>query len=76
MFFLIRSWYLSLAFFPFRFFLSVYFFNFTCCVGDGDFLFEVDTDVKHGCVMSTLLFNLIVNWIMRRTIEDQFRGIR
>ena len=50
--------------------------NFTCCVGDGDFLFEVDTDVRHGCVMSTLLFNLIVNWIMRCTTEDQIRGIR
>ena len=50
--------------------------NFTCSVGDGDYLFEVDTDVRHGCVMSSLLFNLIVNWIMRRTTEDQFRGIR
>ena len=26
--------------------------------------------------MSTLLFNLLVNWIMRRTTEDQFRSIR
>ena len=26
--------------------------------------------------MSTLIFNLIVNWIMRCTNEDQFRGIR
>ena len=50
--------------------------NFTCCVGDGDFLFEVDTGVRNGCVMSTLLFNLVVNWIMRRTTEDQFRSIR
>ena len=50
--------------------------NFTCSVGDGDFLFEVDTGVRNGCVMSTLLFNLVVNWIMRRTTEDQFRSIR
>jgi len=29
-----------------------------------------------GCVMSTLLFNLVVDWIMRRTTENQIRGIR
>ena len=50
--------------------------NFTCSVGDGDFLFEVDTGVRNGCVMSTLLFNHVVNWIMRRTTEDQFRSVR
>ena len=26
--------------------------------------------------MSTLLFNLVVDWIMRRTTEGQIRGIR
>ena len=26
--------------------------------------------------MSTLLFSLVVDWIMQRTTEDQFRGIR
>ena len=26
--------------------------------------------------MSTLLFNLVVHWIMQRTTEDQIRGIR
>ena len=50
--------------------------NFTCSVGDGDFLFEADTGVRNGCVMSTLLFNLVVNWIMRRTTGDQFRSVR
>ena len=50
--------------------------NFTCSFGDGDFLFEVDTGVRNGCVMSTLLFNHVVNWIMWRTTEDQFRSIR
>ena len=50
--------------------------NFTCCVGDGDILFEVHTGVRQGCVLSTLLFNLVVDWIMHRTTEDQIRGIR
>lgn len=48
--------------------------NFTCCVGDGDILFEVHTGVRQGCVMSTFLFNLVVDWIMHRTTEDQVRG--
>ena len=50
--------------------------NFTCYVGDGDILFEVHTGVRQGCVMSTLLFNLVVDWIMHRTTEDQIRGIK
>ena len=50
--------------------------NLTCCVGDSDVLFEVHTGVRQGFVMSTLLFNLVVDWIMRRTTEDQIRGIR
>jgi len=50
--------------------------NFTCCIGDGEILFEVHTGVRQRCVMSTLLFNLVVDWIMWRTTEDQIRGIR
>ena len=50
--------------------------NFTCCVGDGDILFVVHTGVRQGWVMSTFLFNLVVDWIMHRTTEDQIRGIR
>ena len=45
--------------------------NFTCCVGDGDTLFEVQAGVRQGRVMSTLVFNLVVDWIMRRTNEVQ-----
>ena len=44
--------------------------NCTCSVGDGDILFEVHTGVRQGCVMSTLLLNLVVDWIMLRTTED------
>ena len=50
--------------------------NFTCSVGDGDILCEVKTGVRQRCVMSTVLFNLVVDWIMRRTTEDQNSGIR
>ena len=40
-------------------------------------LFEVKAGVRQGCIMSTVLqFNLVVDWIMRRTTEDKVRGIR
>ena len=38
--------------------------------------FEVKASVRQGCVMSTVLFNLVVDWIMRRATEDKVRGIR
>ena len=50
--------------------------NLSGCVGDGDILFEVHTGVRQGCVMSTFLFNVVVDWIMHRITEDQVRGIR
>jgi len=38
--------------------------NFTCCVGAvgaGNVLFEVHNGVREGCVLSTLLFHLVVD---------------
>ena len=53
-----------------------FYYNFTCSVGDDVILFEVKTGVREGRVMSTVLFNLVVDWIMQRTTEDRNRGIR
>ena len=39
-------------------------------------LFEVKAGVRQGCIMSTVLFNLVVDWIMRRITEDKVKGIR
>ena len=51
--------------------------NFTCYVaGQGDLSFEVKTSVCQGCVMSSVLFNIAVDWVLRHTAEDQQRGIR
>ena len=50
--------------------------NFTCSVGHDNIWFAVETGVRQGCVMSALLFNLAIDWIMRRTTEDTQRGIR
>ena len=38
--------------------------------------FEVKTCVWQGCVMSSVLFNTAIDWVLRRTVEDQRRGIR
>ena len=34
------------------------------------------TGVGQGYVLTTLLFNFVVDWILSRTIEDKKRGIR
>ena len=50
--------------------------NFTCTVGNNNLSFQVKTGVRQGCVMSSLLFNLVIDWVMRRTTEGPQRGIR
>jgi len=50
--------------------------NFTCSVGHSNIWFEVKPGVRQGCVMSALLFNMVIDWVMRKTTEDASRGIR
>ena len=56
--------------------IKCFYSNFTCCVGQGDLSCEVKTGVRQGCVMSSVLFNIVIDWGLRRTVEDQRRGIR
>ena len=37
---------------------------------------QIETGVSQGCVMSSVLFNIAIDWVLRRTVEDQRRGIR
>lgn len=51
------------------------FYNgFSCSVGTSTTSFEVLSGVHQGCVMSAILFNLAIDWVMRRTIEDKTRN--
>ena len=50
--------------------------SFKCKVGDSKSSFEVKTGVRQGCCMSALLFNMVIDWVMKKTTEDQPRGIR
>ena len=50
--------------------------NFNCRVGNSQHSFPVLSGVRQGCVMSALLFNITIDWVMRQTTQDKNRGIR
>ena len=50
--------------------------NFNCKVGNSQHSFLVLSGVKQGCVMSALLFNITIDWVMKQTTQDKNRGIR
>ena len=52
------------------------FYNFNCRVGNSQHSFPVLSGVRQGCVMSALLFNITIDWVMRQTTQDKNRGIR
>lgn len=41
--------------------------DFVCRVGNSKISFEVKTGVRQGCTMSAILFNMTIDWVMRRT---------
>ena len=50
--------------------------NFSCRVGNSQQSFPVLSGARQGCVMSALLFNTTIVWVMRQTTQDTNRGIR
>ncbi|PIK55536.1 hypothetical protein BSL78_07570 [Apostichopus japonicus] len=56
--------------------IKSFYTNFTCRVGNSNHKFQVKTGVRQGCVMSALLFNIAIDWVMRQATEGQKRGIR
>ena len=49
--------------------------NFTCKVGNSYHSFQEKTGVRQSFVMSAFLFNITIDWVMRRTTEDKTRGM-
>ena len=59
--------------------VQVMYTNCRCAVVDGDGRtdwFEVKSGVKQGCNMSGFLFLLVIDWVMRRSVEGARTGIR
>ena len=56
--------------------IKSFYHNFICSMGSSSLNFQVKTSVRQGCVMSAVLFNLVIGWVMQCTTEDQPRGIR
>ncbi len=57
-------------------FIKTFYTNFKCRVGNSSLAFQVKTGVRQECVMSALLFNIVIDWVMCRTTEEKARGIR
>ena len=56
--------------------IKSFYSNFSCSVGNNGIKLEVKSGVRQGCVMSSLLFIIAIDWVMKRTTEDHSRGIR
>ena len=59
--------------------VQVMYTNCSCVVVDGDGRtdwFEVNSGVQQGCNMSGFLFLLVIDWVMRRSVEGARTGIR
>ena len=39
-------------------------------------MFQVKTGVRQGCIMSAILFNMVIDWVIRSTTNDKKRGMR
>lgn len=57
--------------------IKAFYDNFKCTVdSDPDTSFLVKSGVRQGCVMSSLLFIIAVDWVMKSTMSNTNNGIR
>ena len=56
--------------------ITLFYNNLTCCVQNSSSSFAVNSGVRQGCVMSSFLFILIIDWIMKNGTEKERTGIR
>ena len=57
--------------------IKLFYAGFRCTVGEtADTSFLVKSGVRQGCVMSSLLFIIAIDWVMKRTVQNSNTGIR
>ena len=57
--------------------IQMFYTEFRCSVGDSkDISFHVKSGVRQGCVMSSLLFIIAIDWVMRSSLSEGNTGIR
>lgn len=60
--------------------ISKFYENFQSCVAVGQNqkteYFDIATGVRQGCILSPILFIIIIDWVLKRTIEDKRRGLQ
>jgi len=56
--------------------IKAFYNNFECTVGNSEISFQMKTGVRQGCVMSSTLFIIAIDWVLRQTTADTPRGIR
>ena len=53
--------------------------NFRCSIGHSDTLFDFKTGVRQGFVMSAILFNLIIDWVIskkqKKKRHEEYTGL-
>ncbi len=58
--------------------ISAFYKNFECAIQidrTTSEWFQVDSGVRQGCILSPILFLVVIDWVMRNTTGDKKRGI-
>ena len=59
--------------------IKAFYENYECCIAlDNNTLtdnFNITTGVRQGCILSPILFLIIIDWVMRKSTNDANRGI-
>src|SRR5579871_6002493 len=56
--------------------IALFYRDFSCNIKHSDKTFLMKSGVRQGCVMSSLLFNIAIDWVIKNTIGDGRKGIR
>ena len=57
-------------------FVKHFYTDVSCSVGSSNLSFLVKSGGSQGCIMSGLLFNIVIDWVLCKTTEGRIKGIR